>query len=259
MVGNRFCLLGQAAGFVDPLFSKGLYMALTCTSVLAERLLTAKTTGDYSAQQFQPLEDLTLAYLQANDQLVAHAYKSFSDYRLWAPFSVLWLTGAYLELVKLTSLRALTIARKDYYQQLEGLKLVGGGFPAFEQLAQEIYDLLDQLDAPDTAVDIPQLTQQITQRLERVTWMPFVFKAVLHGKNHLPRHKFHPRLFRPQQGFLGTGWYRRHFFANRSLPFFLNFYLRERVKYSTPMLQLKRRIGSRSRHWVRPEQLKRAA
>lgn len=243
VVGDRFCLLGQAAGFVDPLFSKGLYTALSCTAVLAERLLMAKERGDYSAQHFQPLETLTQAYLQANDQLVAHAYQSFSDYRLWAPFSVLWLAGAYLELVKLTSSRALATDQKDYHRQLQGLKLVGGGFPEFEQLAQRIYTLLDQ---PDHEPARPVATAaQIKTELEQVPWMPQVFKAVLQGKNHLPRHKFHPRLFRPKQGFLGTGTYRTHFFAQRSLLFFLRFYVRERSKYAPQWLKLRREIRLR--------------
>ena len=57
VVGDRYCLLGQAAGFIDPLFSKGLYVALSCTSILADRLLAAKTTGEYSATHFQPVID----------------------------------------------------------------------------------------------------------------------------------------------------------------------------------------------------------
>lgn len=261
VVGNRFCLLGQAAGFVDPLFSKGLYTALTCTAVLAERLLSACSTGDYSAAHFQPVETVTQAFIQANDQLVAHAYKAFSDYRLWSRFSVLWLTGAYLEYVKLTSSRALAADRAEYYQQLHRLKLVGGGFPEFEQLSQQIYDLLEdeQLKA---SLGTDPLAQKITQHLEQVSWMPYVFRVVLHGKNYLPNNKLHPRLFKSKQGFLGTGQYRRYFFRDRTLPFFLKFYLQERAQYSQQVLNLKRKLrqrrGTRPVHWeqVMTERLK---
>lgn len=251
VMGDRFCLLGQAAGFVDPLFSKGLYTALACTSVLADRLLVAQETGDYSAAHFQPVEALTQAYIQANDQLVANAYKSFSDYRLWAPFSVLWLVGAYLEYLKLTSSRALAVDRRSYYQQLQKLQLVGGGFPEFEQLTQKIYGLLHGLDA-DALTSIPQLSQQMTQQLEQISWLPYSFQAVLHGKNHLPNNKLHPRLFRPKRGFLGTGHYRAHFFANHSLPFFLTFYIRERAKYSHLLLRLKRGFRLRKQKLIHP-------
>ncbi|MEO0458376.1 MAG: NAD(P)/FAD-dependent oxidoreductase, partial [Cyanobacteria bacterium P01_A01_bin.114] len=213
VVGDRYCLLGHAAGFVDPLFSKGLYIALTCTSVLADRLLSAKASGDYSAAQFQPVETLTLDFIQANDRLVANAYKSFADYRLWSPLSVLWLLGAYLELVKLTSSRAQASDRQDYYQTLESLKLVGGGFADFEQLSQDIYAALDSVDSPaENSTTAAQTSQRLTEILDQITWMPHTFKAVLHGRNHLPNSKLHPRLLRPKQGFLGEGAYRAHFF-----------------------------------------------
>ena len=242
VVGDRFCLLGQAAGFIDPLFSKGLYTALSCTSLLADRLLATQLTGDYSTQHFQPVEDLTLAYIQANDALVANAYKSFSDYQLWVPFSVVWLLGAYLELVKLTSARAQWIDHQDtqaYYEQLRSLRQVGGGFPAFEQLSNQIDGWLEGVNLDDAAA-VTAVGEQIKQRLHETPWLPFAFKAILEGKNHLPNHKLHPRLLRPKQGFLGSGNYRRHFFGDRSLPFFINFYLQERAKYSGPVLNLKR-------------------
>ena len=191
VVGDRFCLLGQAAGFIDPLFSKGLYTALACTSRLAERLLAAKATGNYSASYFRSVETLTLAYIRANDRLVANAYKSFVDYRLWAPFSVLWLLGAYLELVKLTSSRALATDARDYYQRLQQLRLVGGGFADFEQLSRKIYALLDKTQ-PGSLTDISQVSQQITQQLERIPWMPYTFRAILRGKIIYPAINFIP-------------------------------------------------------------------
>lgn len=252
VVGDRFCLLGQAAGFVDPLFSKGLYTALTCTSVLADCLLAAKKSGNYSASLFKPVEKVTQAHIQANDRLVASAYKSFSDYRLWSAFSVLWLTGAYLELVKLLSIRALSADRPAYYQRLQTLKQVGGGFAEFDELAASIYNRLDNLNESDVAVDVALIAQQIAQQLEKTPWMPHVFKAILRGKNHLPRNKFHPRLFKPQQGFMGIGRYRTHFFANRSLALFLSFYLRERMKYSQQLLRLKRNLRLWKREKVHP-------
>ncbi|MEO1351211.1 MAG: NAD(P)/FAD-dependent oxidoreductase [Cyanobacteria bacterium J06635_15] len=256
VVGDRFCLLGQAAGFIDPLFSKGLYMALTCTAVLAERLLTARAKGDYSALHFQPLERLTLACIQANDNLVANAYKSFSDYKLWAPFSVLWLLGAYLELVKLTSNRALATDRQDYYRRLQSLKLVGGSFAEFERISQQIYNRLDRLVVNDPT-DIALAGQQIKEQLNQIIWMPSAFKAVLHGKNHLPTNKLHPRLLRPKHGFLGNGSYRNHFFEDMSLLPLARFFFHEKAKYARPAVQLRRTIKLWQRglepfpHWWR--------
>ena len=67
VVGDRYCLLGHAAGFVDPLFSKGLYATLSATFLCAHLLLQAQNDGDYSAARFAPLETLTLNYLDSAD------------------------------------------------------------------------------------------------------------------------------------------------------------------------------------------------
>ena len=64
VVGDRFTLLGHAAGFIDPLYSKGLYVTHMSVMVVADLLLKAKQTDDYSAKFFAPLEKITLDYIQ---------------------------------------------------------------------------------------------------------------------------------------------------------------------------------------------------
>ncbi|MEZ4675008.1 MAG: tryptophan 7-halogenase [Caldilineaceae bacterium] len=49
IVGDRWALLGHAAGFIDPLFSKGIYTTMMSLGVLADLLLDAHRDGDYSA------------------------------------------------------------------------------------------------------------------------------------------------------------------------------------------------------------------
>ncbi|MGJ3246477.1 MAG: NAD(P)/FAD-dependent oxidoreductase [Elainellaceae cyanobacterium] len=245
VVGDRFCLLGQAAGFIDPLFSKGLYTALICTSVLADRLLAARATRDYSAAGFQVVEDITLAFIQANDRLVANAYRSFVHYDLWTSYLVLWLLGAYLELVKLMSSRAFSENRRTlYYSQLQGLKLTGGAFPPFEALAKTIYAQIENADLSDPPTTCA-VSQQVHQHLTQFSWMPYTFQQILHGKNHLPANKFNPRLLKPRQGFMGYGIYRTHFFNQRSLSSLIYFFLREKFKYSRHSLQRQRAVQLR--------------
>ena len=93
VVGDRYCLLGHAAGFVDPLFSKGLYATLSATFLCAHLLLQAHGDGDYSAQRFAPLETVTLNTLDTADQLVSRSYDSFANHKLWVIMSVQWLLG----------------------------------------------------------------------------------------------------------------------------------------------------------------------
>ena len=178
IIGDRFCLLGHAAGFVDPLFSKGLYTSLTSVSVAANLLLEAKKTGDYSTAKFQPLEDVTLGFIKNNDRLIANAYRSFSYYPLWSLYSVLWLLGAYCELLKLTTMRANAVNREDYYRQLRSLKLVGGGFTEFESLQEQIYTILDNNDF-GSKEDCDRAVRNIKSLYSQIEWMPDAFEQVL--------------------------------------------------------------------------------
>jgi len=131
IVADRFALLAHAAGFIDPLYSKGLYVTHVSIFLLADLLLKAKQTGDYSAQAFAPLETLTLNYIQMHDRLVASSFKSWSHYKLWNVYSVLWLLGAYLEYLRLITNRFRAQDRATYLELLRSHRLAGGGFPLF--------------------------------------------------------------------------------------------------------------------------------
>ena len=232
VVGDRWALLGHAAGFIDPLFSKGLYVTSMTVARLANLLLDAQSTGDYSAAAFQPLEEMTRNYIRANDRLIASAYKSFRNYPLWSAYSVLWLLGAYTELVKLSSVRVLATDRHDYARRAQCLKLVGGGFPEFDRVAARIDAIMDAVD-PDDDADVAQATAAMRAILLDVEWLPPPFADVLHGKNHLPVNKLRPGLLKPDDGFMGHGDYRAHFFDNRSTFELLRKFVADKVRYST--------------------------
>ncbi|MEM9510380.1 MAG: tryptophan 7-halogenase [Cyanobacteria bacterium P01_E01_bin.35] len=240
IVGDRFCLLGHAAGFIDPLFSKGLYTSLSSVSLLANLLLEANKTKDYSAAQFQPLEDITLAFIKSNDRLIANAYKTFSYYPLWSLYSILWLLGAYCELLKLTTMRSDTANRADYYQQLSNLKLVGGSFTEFEALQEQIYTILDNTNFKNKA-ECNCAAEKITSLYSQLKWMPHAFQQILKGKKHLPASKIRPRIFKGQGGFLGIGSYRQHFFSNHNLGSLVKLFIKEKAKYSAIALNLQKK------------------
>ena len=240
IIGDRFCLLGHAAGFVDPLFSKGLYTSLTSLSLAANLLLEAKKTGDYSAAKFQPLEDVTRAFLKNHDRLIANAYRTFSYYQLWSLYSVLWLLGAYCELLKLTTIRANAVNREDYYQQLQGLKLVGGGFTEFESLQEQIYTILENTNF-ELEEELDRAVMHIKSLYSQIEWMPDAFEQVIRGKNHLPASKIRPSIFKHKGGFLGLGAYRQHFFGNLTLSSLVKLFFQEKAKYSVFALNLRKK------------------
>lgn len=56
-VGDGFLLVGDAARFVDPIFSSGVSVALYSAKFAAERIQEAFTHNDFSEAMFQPYED----------------------------------------------------------------------------------------------------------------------------------------------------------------------------------------------------------
>ena len=231
VVGDRWALLGHAAGFIDPLYSKGLYTTYASVSVLADLLLEAAETGDYSAAHFQPLESLTLAYVKANDRLVANSYKSFAHPELWNVYSVMWLLGAYTEYVKLTSMRARRLSRDAYYAEARALRLVGGGFPEFKRVADKVDTLLEAVNPHDEAA-VDATVAEVKAIFAEVAWLPKAFQDLLDGKNHLPRRKLRLDLLNSSTGFLGTGAYREHFFGDVSVGGMVKTFVAEKLRYS---------------------------
>jgi FADH2 O2-dependent halogenase len=229
VVGDRFALLGHAAGFIDPLFSKGMYVSFSSAFQLAHLLLSADE--NYSTEHFKGFETRTLDFIQSHDRLVANSYKSFSNHKLWNVYLILWLLGAYTELVKLMSSRILARSREDYIQQTQHLELVGGGFDAFKVLEKKVNKILENID-PCNEKDVDRAVSDITVHFEAIDWLPKAFQEVLKGKNHLPEKKLNADLFQRDSGFLGKGSYRKHFFGGISATELVKIFINEKNAYS---------------------------
>ncbi len=245
VVGDRFCLLAHAAGFIDPLYSKGLYLTHMGVILAADLILKAHQTGDYSREAFAPLEEMTLRYVEMNDRLAANSYKSWANYKLWSVYSILWLLGAYLEYLKLNMARLYSRTRADYLAQLRGLKLAGGGFVPFFQLQEKIDTLIEQVN-PDDECEIDRAAAEIRALYASFPWMPSAFRDLLYGKNHLPSNKLRVNLFNRADGFLGDGSYREHFFqGNKSINSLILKAVGEQARYCVPALKWQRRHDAR--------------
>lgn len=216
VVGDRFALLGHSAGFIDPLYSKGLYLSHMTIMLLADLLLKAQQTGDYSAAAFSSLEDATLKYIQMHDRLTANSIKSWSHYKLWRVYSVQWLLGAYLEYLMLSIARLRAKDRSEYIRMLQNNRLAGGGFDSFFEMQEQIDHLFEAVN-PDDEAGVDRLVAEANALFVSYKWLPLPFKAVLNGMNHLPKNKFRLTLFNKKDGFMGSGAYRQHFFGNMSL------------------------------------------
>jgi FADH2 O2-dependent halogenase len=248
VVGDRWALLGHAVGFIDPLYSKGLYSSLTAVSLLAHHLLQARHTGDYSRQAFLDLETVTCNFVRTADRLVANSYKSFKNYKLWQVYAVQWLLGAYTELVRLNMIRAIAgTDREAYMQRLTQLKLAGGGYPEFDALADEVDSLIEAVE-PTDEMAVDQTVAQINAIYDNVPWVATPFRNLLKGKTYLPKNKIRLELLQPGEGFMGKGDYRQHFFEDLSLIDLAQYGLREKIRYAAPILARKHRRQFKDGH-----------
>lgn len=259
IVGERWALMGHAAGFIDPLYSKGLYTTFTAVFILAHRLLQAKETGDYSAAAFADLQTVTHNFVCAADRMVANSYRAFRNYRLWQVYAVMWLLGAYTELVKLNMMRAqamlraqamkrgqLAETRQAYYEQLVTLRLVGGGFPEFADVADRVDGIMEAVNpADDTAVTAA--VAEINQIFRGLDWIADPFVALLDGKTYLPKNKIRLSLLKPGAGFMRSGDYKAHFFGDLTMRDLLAYGLKEKVRFARPYLNWRHRQVYRKR------------
>jgi FADH2 O2-dependent halogenase len=93
-VGDRWCLLGASAGYVDPLFSRDLSDTAEAINSLAWRLLRAVGDDDFSAGRFAFVNRLQQNLLDFDDDLVASAYSAFDDSALWNAVFKIWAWGS---------------------------------------------------------------------------------------------------------------------------------------------------------------------
>jgi FADH2 O2-dependent halogenase len=128
-VGDRWCLLGDAAGFVDPLFSSSLAMSVEAVDALAWRLLRAVGDDDFSADRFAYVDELQQALLDDYDELVGAAYVSFADNELWTAVRRIWAVGndAGCSRQRAALTRFARDGRDDHFRALE--ETPAPGFP----------------------------------------------------------------------------------------------------------------------------------
>jgi tetracycline 7-halogenase / FADH2 O2-dependent halogenase len=223
-VGDRFALLAHAAGFIDPLYSKGLYITHAQMFLMADLILKAKKSGDYTRCAFAPLETMTLQYVAMHDRLVA---------------------SAYLEYVRLVISRYRAGGnRAKYLGLIKSHRLAGGGFDLFFEIQEKIDAVIDAVN-PDDDADVERAVTQVKAEFARFPWLASSFKDLLEGKNHLPDVKLRPNLLHPQKGFMGSGEYRKHFFGEGTTGALVKKLLEDQFHYSPYALKRKRRNEAR--------------
>lgn len=82
-VGDGWCLIGEAAGYVDPFLNRSLISTLEVVNVLTWRLLEAAREGDFAAARFEAVDRVNRRVLEENDALVSMVIAATRDHALW--------------------------------------------------------------------------------------------------------------------------------------------------------------------------------
>ncbi len=173
-----------------------------------------------------------------------NSIKSWSNYKLWRVYSVQWLLGAYLEYLMLSITRMRSKDRDEYISLLKDNKLAGGGFGLFFEIQEKIDALFEQVN-PDDEADVDRVVAESHALFASFQWLPKPFQAILDGMNYLPKNKFRLTLFNKEDGFMGSGTYRQHFFGDMSLLDVIYKGALDIIEYSTLTLNFKRRSHNR--------------
>ncbi|MEU5115735.1 FAD-dependent monooxygenase [Streptomyces longwoodensis] len=173
--GDRWFLLSHAAGFIDPLFSRGLSNTTEALNLLAWRLLRAVQDDDFSAERFAPVDRLQQGLLDHNDTLVNSSYISWTDYDLWSAVFRIWAWGANAGVYRMQS--ALTKFRRDgrdsHFTDLEEVPNPGLYWPDHDGFADLYETMVKQCEAVEAgAVTAADAADLLYDRLLAADFVP---------------------------------------------------------------------------------------
>lgn len=173
-VGDRWCMLSHAAGFIDPLFSRGLSNTSEILNALAWRLIDGLREDDLSAERFAYVEELERNLLRYNDELINCAFISFAHYDLWNAVFRIWsygsLPGAFR--VSYAGLRANKTGDHRYWAELENVANPGLWWPDnvdYRRLFDEMVECCEAVEAGKT--DPADAAAQLHGRLAAADWV----------------------------------------------------------------------------------------
>lgn len=147
--GDRWFLLSHAAGFLDPLFSRGLSNTAEALNTLSWRLLEAIRDDDFSRERFDYVDRLQQGLFDYNDTLVNSAYISWDDYDLWTAVFRIWAWGANVGTFHLQ--QALTKFFKDgrdeHFKRAEDVPHLGLYWPNHDGYKSLYDEMVTQCEA----------------------------------------------------------------------------------------------------------------
>lgn len=204
-VGDRWLLLSHAAGFLDPLFSRGLSNTTETINAVAWRLIRAIRDDDLSGERFEFVERLQQGLFDHNDAVVNSAFISWCDYDLWTAVFRIWVSGANSGVLRLQ--RALSRYRKDgrdrHFLDLEKVRHPGLYWPDHDGFAELHATMAKELELVEAGGATPrEAADLLYDRIEHANFVPRYF-----GFKERDQRFLHPN---PIKFLKMLGWARLH-------------------------------------------------
>lgn len=176
-VGPRWCLAMHAAGFLDPLFSRGLSFTMDFIHAICWRLLDALREDDFSVERFSYIEELQQGLLDYNDGLVANAYSAFQSFDMWETWLRVWALGEILALFQTNRSYGQFRATHDK-SILDHLEAVApyGSLPDVPEVREFFrWAYAEVAKVADGQLTAQEASARVLQRMTEVTFSPPAF------------------------------------------------------------------------------------
>lgn len=175
IVGERYCLTSHAAGFIDPLYSRGMTNTLELINIMAWRLIAASRDGDWSTERFEYLETLQQGLFDFHDDIVYSSFVAFRDYDLWNAVNRTWQLGTMLGNVVIEdAYYRYTLSGDDkVFLDLEQSRYPGSPFPVsdrFNELGVFTRQVCQAVEAGTTAPK--DAAAQIFTKIREADYLP---------------------------------------------------------------------------------------
>lgn len=161
VVGDGFVLAPHAAGFIDPLYSTGMLLTMAFINRVALLLRSAVASGDFSREQFLPIETLFFEELAHMDRIVGGTFASF---RGFATFKQYWRTFAHASAVQYFTGAAVPT---EYF--LEHPLLYGSGYAGWRETVRQMHEVVcdESLTVDQAAARLKALMDAVPHAFRR--------------------------------------------------------------------------------------------
>lgn len=96
IVGDRYCLLAHAGGFVDPLYSTGLNLTMSMIDDLIPKLDAALQADKFERAEFASVNENYQERLEFCDRMVHNSFRAFGNFDLWDAWVRVWVVSNFV-------------------------------------------------------------------------------------------------------------------------------------------------------------------